>query len=844
MLMLTILLALVSTSSVFSQIDQDANESKIVINEVELDPVGTSADNAYEWVEIYNPTRELVDIGNWSISTTSNRILVPSDVTLFPGQYLTFIEYTEWITNTDEMVELYDENELLIDTTPIITDTNNDTMTWQRSRDALDTETDDDWKFMEQTRGYTNSVQNTRSNIEISIETDKELYKPGYPITIQGSISGIDLDNSVFLVQPRVYMTINGENYIHNITLELDDEQKYYTKINPKEIIGQRLGVYDIIVKFARNVSSASFIIDDKQQGTTQVPVIGTHGFAVYTDKISYIAGDTIIILAKTATIFDFEGMEFEIINPNGDIISEGVLFPSDQSHSTALRTIESEIVKDAQFATKFYISPINTVYGVYSIVANYANLEHATSFEINEVIRKDVYISLETDKDTYNIGETVSITGSINKAWVGTFNLEIKQQQSTLATSREDASRVANFNLLDTIKVQPGGIISYDFEIPNSVDKTGRYVVKITEYTLEKTISFNVVENIETIETSTFSIDTDKKVYSLGENIIFSGTLDINDPNSQNSAIVIKIVPKGEPRALGLLIVTTPDTGGNYITDNTINYELYEEGTYTAIASYIDSTRDALLSDSVIVGTYNTKFIYTEPLYTDMTDFEVLETRNLGNTIFSASINSEAYDFGDTVNVTGQASGTSSRVEIDIQNPRGKGQSYSVDVQRDGLFTFDWNVPTIKTDVDTGIYTMVISTDNGSKTIVFSVGRDLDSTSTSTPITINISQDVYQYGEYIMISGRALVNDTVNSYQIPNPIKVKIASSDSPLDHIIEFTVTPDYSGTYSVSEKISQGIYPKGTYIATSTYLVHKIQAIFHVGDIPIGIRTDNIN
>lgn len=125
----------------------------IFINEVEANPAGTDAGR--EWVELYNPAFEALDVSGWTLRTThgltqEHRLpegsLVPAGgrlvVTFADGQFL---------DNEDETVELHDGLGFVLDATPVLTDTANDGRTWQRAPDGGEA-----WAFRAGTQGLAN----------------------------------------------------------------------------------------------------------------------------------------------------------------------------------------------------------------------------------------------------------------------------------------------------------------------------------------------------------------------------------------------------------------------------------------------------------------------------------------------------------------------------------------------------------------------------------------------------------------------------------------------------------------------------------------------------------------
>ena len=126
----------------------------IVINEVESNP---SEDDrrktTMEWVEIYNPTSNDINLGGWTLSSTRYRGGKTFEIsgTIRAKGYKVF-EHSHWLHNTKgESVILRDDKGTEIDRTPGKNDDENDDRTWQRYPNGKDS-----WKFRSSTKGYSN----------------------------------------------------------------------------------------------------------------------------------------------------------------------------------------------------------------------------------------------------------------------------------------------------------------------------------------------------------------------------------------------------------------------------------------------------------------------------------------------------------------------------------------------------------------------------------------------------------------------------------------------------------------------------------------------------------------
>jgi len=129
----------------------------VVINEIEQNPTGTDA--GQEWVELYNPTSDYIDISGWRISTTAGEtvtISIPSGARVPAGGYYVVTYGSQWLDNEGESTILQDSKGNEVDRTPTFSDTYNDDRSWQRYPNGFDTDADSDWRFRSSTRGLSN----------------------------------------------------------------------------------------------------------------------------------------------------------------------------------------------------------------------------------------------------------------------------------------------------------------------------------------------------------------------------------------------------------------------------------------------------------------------------------------------------------------------------------------------------------------------------------------------------------------------------------------------------------------------------------------------------------------
>lgn len=151
----------------------DSSSGAIVINEFEQKPPGDiCSEEVQEWVELYNPTEEMVRLRGWQLTTCqepSLKLDIPSAL-LRPGNYLT-VEVSvkkmplgargngckDWLANEDECVILLGPDGNEVDRTAKLSDKENDDQSWQRCPDGQDTDSKDDWQFRPATKRASNN---------------------------------------------------------------------------------------------------------------------------------------------------------------------------------------------------------------------------------------------------------------------------------------------------------------------------------------------------------------------------------------------------------------------------------------------------------------------------------------------------------------------------------------------------------------------------------------------------------------------------------------------------------------------------------------------------------------
>ena len=138
-----------------------------VINEFEANPSGSDAGK--EWVEIFNPSDQVITLSGWSLQTTHGiyALDVLGDIIMLPFSRIVYTFSVQTLDNGDtktfpfsDGLALLDPEGKRVDVAPIVMDQKNDGRTWQRADDGSE-----QWEFRTSTKGSPNShVKYTEDN--------------------------------------------------------------------------------------------------------------------------------------------------------------------------------------------------------------------------------------------------------------------------------------------------------------------------------------------------------------------------------------------------------------------------------------------------------------------------------------------------------------------------------------------------------------------------------------------------------------------------------------------------------------------------------------------------------
>ena len=169
-----LVLILVFALLCLSGVDRAAAATHVVINEFDNDPPGDTAILKDEWVELFNPISQAINVSGWQLVTMHGQpvtVTIPAGSVIPAQGYLLIQPGRQWLDDTWEIVVLKDTGGNEIDRTLNATDPHNDErpgqleQSWQRFPNGQD------WALQPRiaTKGYSNGGESVTTTTKTSL---------------------------------------------------------------------------------------------------------------------------------------------------------------------------------------------------------------------------------------------------------------------------------------------------------------------------------------------------------------------------------------------------------------------------------------------------------------------------------------------------------------------------------------------------------------------------------------------------------------------------------------------------------------------------------------------------
>ena len=814
----------------------------IVINEVDTNPPGDDSKMPIQWVELYNPTSDPINIGGWSIGATTGlkSYYTISTGTIIPSQQFLSYNYGPlWFPHVGAVVQLKDSNGTIIDQTPPLTDQADDGNSWQRAYDGYNTDSQSDWVFKVATPSSSNGKLTsavTSGQPTVSLSTDKTSYNFGDTVNISGQVSKLTYSNTGYPQQ--VNLIVSGPSVFQKtFTLYPGNNLQFATTMKLDQVLGFGDGKYTITATYGGAQTSTIFTLG----ATAFVPPPQTAQITITvdTDKPTYTISQPITLQGNVSQIIPLKAVTYKLYDPKKSLVSQGTIFPDSQGRFTSFNPYQQHLSTSG-----IMINNVNPIYGVYTIIATYGGATASTSFVLVPEVIQNSAISLSTDKQVYTLGDTVTITGRTNKAWVASVNLEIVQAYYAGVVAQ-------TLDIKTLVNVAGDSTFSYQYTIPGKPDRLGTYraIVSVPYATTET--DFVVVENPDTYQaapSSPLSITTDNSSYNVGDSMLISGKVaqSITTPaitgvsvkilvTSSNGSAIISASNAGPNlsgagegvQAAPLTFSAYPDKNGNFQIKQTIPRNVFHQGDYVLTAIY----------GNLIA---KTSFSVYDPLDTSFQEPIV------------ASTDKKVYGVGETVKLNGKLSSLTGTSSFTLTLTKPDGGVISTPLQiNNGLFSWSWDIPstattgyssiigtdrksvvTVNTSANLyGIYRILISSAYAKTELFFQVSQNPQQSTEISPMAIEADKTEYVSTDVVKISGQVIPQINAAAKYANTMVQIMIYSDKGQQSYRTDASV--DAGGQFHISVLLRPGMWKTGTYKVYSQYLTANAKTDFKVTD-----------
>jgi len=801
----------------------------VVINEIDTNPPGDDSKTVSEWVELYNPTDQTVDIGGWKIASTTvtkKTLTLPVSASIKPGQFLVYSYQSLWFTDVSEKVQLKDKEGKLVDETQVITDQKNDFQSWQRKYDGVVSESNV-WIFKASSPGSSNGklpgASGESTELTVFAKSDKKNYVFDDTAIISGNVSKRVYQEKPFFSQQQLRIDIDGPGkFTRTITIYPDLNLEYKTQIKLDKVLGAVAGTYRVDVTYGDATDLTVFTVGEQVVASEEEQA---SELTISTDKSVYLPGQTVQISATTNSAIPGEGLKYAVYNPNGIQIFSGKLFPD----------------KFGGFSTNVYMSPTKPVYGTLKIVADYGKQHAEATFDLAKDEKNTDQIILVIDKDAYAPGEPIIISGRSNK-YVVALDLQVIQTGS----SSLDKSANNIFKIKDQVKLAGDSTFKYELKVPAGDSNLGDYQVTVSKEFGKATTSFKIVENPEEyVATPKYYVKTEKEEYVVGAQVLVSGHVELRERSSFDPAPVLVSVLDDKGQQIKVTFVAKkqlvqdkvvsksstysftaiPDAAGNFSLDFKVNPSSFTPGVYTIRASY----------DKRI---FDTTFVVNSEI--DVKDKNVL-----------AKLDKEVYGLGETVKLEGTLVSGQSAVQIVLTKPDGKtvGSGAKIDNSK---FTWSWTAPIKDFDLADirdprqarptvfGTYKVSVITDSQTADLFFKLSENpsLDTLEVK-PIEVKTDKSIYHTGDKLVVSGSVIKrqeNIKTTYGTVAERVNVEVRTMSNKV--IYTSNLDLDKGGAFKTTYDMPLTIFKDGKYKIVATYLKLRADTTFEVkNDVPLG-------
>ncbi|MEK9820479.1 MAG: hypothetical protein VW443_12925, partial [Pseudomonadales bacterium] len=323
---------------------------------------------------------------------------------------------------------------------------------------------------------HTFEIIDELDNAEPGIYLDNQIYGLGVDLYLNGFVPINEKYATIEIIKP------DGSTLKFGTVVE--NEKISWSWQTPSFESG--LGVYRIIVSSASFYDDAVFKVSLEPENDS----LPQKSIWVNTDKPIYKAGEK-IFLNGNVSVERKSTVSFSI--------PERVLITLYDKNNPFKEILQSSVYPNdlGEFSGNFVLTPTVFPTGEYLAKVNYRSYQYSQIFSVSNDfvfgIDDPVEFLVQTDKNTYNPGDSVQITGSPNKLiYVDKYDISIiqKSENEVNCGSFYCGTHVGP---VISIKPTPTASFEYEFKIPNNSKSLGSYEVVIDTNFATQHLSFDV---------------------------------------------------------------------------------------------------------------------------------------------------------------------------------------------------------------------------------------------------------------------------------------------------------------------------------------------------------------
>lgn len=321
------------------------------------------------------------------------------------------------------------------------------------------------------------AVHDQYSITESVITTDKRVYGLGETVTLTGMLPSIGANQVEITLTKPDGSTIRSAAIVDSqmFTWEWNAPSTERThSIKEGELRGLRLsvfGTYMITISTGSESITKQFKLSEDPANDVLVERV----LSVNTSQTLYKPGD--ILLISGNVMLDSKKIGETAIPHRAIITVESAVFPFTDIY-------ETRVYPDSAggFSAEFVLPVGVFKEGPYRVTAAYDNKRAVATFSmVNDYItgsNEPITMHVKTDKSTYHVGETVTITGGPNKIiFVDEYSVSVVKK-TDMHIECDGLGCGAHKGDITKVKPDPTASFTHQFAIPDSTGATGTYEI------------------------------------------------------------------------------------------------------------------------------------------------------------------------------------------------------------------------------------------------------------------------------------------------------------------------------------------------------------------------------